>query len=318
MNSHAPFRFESFFVGGCRTLVSGRPSKPVSFTASAPPYTNNQNGHYHLNPAYVQAFLVGQAENLVLVHGGGFTGSMWESTPDARPGWLQHSVAAGFNTYVIDNVGRGRAGWSATDLDALGPPITRTEEEAWELFRLGENSGYADRVAFENQRFPTADLDNLTVHFVPRWLDHKSESAAALLALLERIGPSIVVAHSQGTECVFEAVERNADQFKALVLVEPSAVPKSCKAMIEPQIPVLLVAGDYLDCLPLWRVLAASYVDLVREIESGGGIAKRLDLNLEVGPGFSHLPMMDIGSDKVFQLIHNWLETAATCSRWRA
>ena len=46
-------------------------------------------------------------------------------------------VRAGFATYVIDNVERGRAGFCSTPGEWPGQPIQRTLQEAWTVFRFG-------------------------------------------------------------------------------------------------------------------------------------------------------------------------------------
>jgi hypothetical protein len=48
---------------------------------------------------------------LVMVHGGGYSGSCLESTPDGHEGWSSHAVRHKLATYVVDQAGRGRSGW---------------------------------------------------------------------------------------------------------------------------------------------------------------------------------------------------------------
>ena len=59
----------------------------------------------------VQAANTDEALAVVFMHGGGLSGSMWETTPDGRPGWSRLFLEAGHPVYVIDGVERGRAGW---------------------------------------------------------------------------------------------------------------------------------------------------------------------------------------------------------------
>ena len=54
---------------------------------------------------------------LVLVHGGGHTGSCWLRTADGRPGWAYRFAAAGYPVAVPDWPGHGRSG--ALDPDDL-------------------------------------------------------------------------------------------------------------------------------------------------------------------------------------------------------
>ncbi|MEC7574984.1 MAG: hypothetical protein VX973_08865, partial [Pseudomonadota bacterium] len=102
-------------MGGRRVLISGKPTEPLHFTG-ATSFENDPNGAYHIEQAYVQYFIPAERKHdlpVLLVHGGGMTGANWETTPDGRTGWLHRFLEAGFATYVIDNVERGRAGWCA-------------------------------------------------------------------------------------------------------------------------------------------------------------------------------------------------------------
>ena len=47
---------------------------------------------------------------LIMVHGGGYTGSSAESTPHGTEGWDSYAVRNNLATFVVDQVGRGRSG----------------------------------------------------------------------------------------------------------------------------------------------------------------------------------------------------------------
>src|SRR5262249_10358475 len=56
---------------------------------------------------------------IVMVHGGGQTGTNFTGTPDGREGWAQFFLRQGYAVYVVDQPGRGRAAYEAQD---YGPP----------------------------------------------------------------------------------------------------------------------------------------------------------------------------------------------------
>jgi pimeloyl-ACP methyl ester carboxylesterase len=68
-----------------------------------------------------------QRPPIVLVHGGGFTGSCYLTTPDGRPGWAYDFARQGYEVFVPDWPGVGRSAALPTDqvsgavvVDALG------------------------------------------------------------------------------------------------------------------------------------------------------------------------------------------------------
>ncbi|MEM8554982.1 MAG: hypothetical protein AAGF71_09195 [Pseudomonadota bacterium] len=151
--------FGSYTVGGRVAQVTEGDPYDVQFTRTAS-YTVDPHGHFAIEHAYVQFFVPEHrngAPPVVLVHGGGMTGSCWDTTPDGRPGWLQGLIARGYEVHVVDNVERGRAGFAPGHWD--GEPLLRSMEEAWHLFRIGPPEGFADRRAFAGQLFPVAHLE---------------------------------------------------------------------------------------------------------------------------------------------------------------
>ena len=292
--------FGSYRVGGRRVVVEGESVRRIAFTASTS-YTYDPNGSYAVESAYVQYF-VPQARKagppVILLHGGGMTGAMWETTPDGRPGWLHFLLEAGFEVHVVDNVERGRAGWMPGLWE--GQPFLRSMEEAWTLFRFGEPEDFAARRPFPRQQFPCAHLETLAHGFVPRWTTTTAPQIDALSAVLRRTGPSVLLCHSQGGEIAFQAAARDPERMVRLVSIEPSGFVDP----VEPleRVPITIAFGDYLDRAPIWRELSRKWADFARRIDGIGGTATLLDLTT-VAPGASHLPMMDRASRDYFEAL---------------
>jgi pimeloyl-ACP methyl ester carboxylesterase len=301
--------FGSYFAGGRRVSVVGQPSRAIRFSAQAA-LEHDPNGTYWVEQAYVQFFTPSGAAGrppVVLVHGGCLTGAMWETTPDGRPGWLDRFLRAGFPVHVVDGVERGRAGWCA--LPGIWPelPVARSAEEMWTLYRLGPAEGYAGRQAFGGQRHPVAALDTLLQQHVPRWFSTIPAAADALVAILERIGPAVLVSHSNGGLIAFEAAWRRPDLVAAVVSVEPSGFPDRAPDASLARVPFLFVMGDYLDATPLWRGLSAAMASLAGRLRDCGAAVTDWRLP-ELGIfGNSHMPMMDDNSDELVARVIGWL-----------
>src|SRR5205823_10616947 len=59
---------------------------------------------------------------IVMVHGGGQTGTNFTGTPDGREGWAQYFLRQGYAVYVVDQPGRGRAAYLADLYGGVTPP----------------------------------------------------------------------------------------------------------------------------------------------------------------------------------------------------
>jgi pimeloyl-ACP methyl ester carboxylesterase len=295
----------SFFAGGRRVRVEGEPLRQVRFSAQAG-IEHDPNGTFHIEQAYVQSFVPEDSRSrpaLVLLHGGCLTGAMWETTSDGRPGWLEIFLRAGFPVHVVDGVERGRAGWCS--LPGIWPeaPVVRSAEEMWSLYRLGASGS---TVPFPGQRFPVETISTLLMQHVPRWFSTIPAAAGALVAVLERVGPAVVVSHSNGGSIALEAAWRRPDLIAGLVCVEPSGFPDRPPPPLA-AVQSLIVLGDFLDATPLWQDLSKA-MDRLTELLTHAGTDVELWRLPERGVfGNSHMLMMDDNSAEIAAEIIGWL-----------
>lgn len=286
--------FGSYTAGGRVFEVTEGTPQTVQFTRTAT-YDVDPRGHFAAEHAYVQYFIP-EARNdeppIVFVHGGGLSGSCWEKTPDGRQGWLQLALDRGYECHVIDNVERGRAGFAPGLWE--GAPLLRSLEEAWVLFRFGAQADFATRTAFPKQKFPINFFDDFARTFVPRWLQTTSLQVAALCAVMERVGPAIVICHSQGGEITFDAHARVGPLMKKIIALEPSGYPINAAAL--GQTKLTLCAGDFLECDAQWTEREAAWSGLASLVEGAKYIQSK-----DIGGGNSHMLMMDGNSSALFE-----------------
>lgn len=299
----------SYTVGGRPVTVEGETARRVALSAGLE-FEYDPNGRYWIEQAYVQFFVPQQRLTdlpLVLIHGGGLTGSTWETTPDGRPGWLHEFLAAGVAVHVVDNVERGRAGFCALEGEWEGMPIVRSERESWALYRIGDASDYELRIPYPGQCFPVTCLDDLTRRTVPRWPGTVHAQRRALLALVERIGPCMLLGHSQGGGFAMELASARPDLVRATVALEPHGDFSSIGSVPLDGRPLLGVSGDFLERDALWRDLDAKAQHALDAWQRAGGSARELRLGARGLAGHSHMMMMDSGSERIAALILEWL-----------
>jgi pimeloyl-ACP methyl ester carboxylesterase len=303
----------SFTVGGRRVRVTGQPTHVVTLSADLPEYVVDPNGTYYVEHAYVQYFIPAEERHLpvVLVHGGGLTGSCWESTPDGRRGWVEHFLRDGYPVYLVDNVERGRAGWyPLPGTPHEQRPLLRSAEEAWVTFRIGAPESFDDQRPFPGCLFPVGHLDQMCRGLVPRWTATTALGVAALEALIARVGRCAVIAHSQGGGIAAHAVARDPGRVGALVLLEPHGLPVAPPAEEVAATPSLIVVGDFIEQSPLFRQLRERWRDYVESVGGAGARADYFELPAMGYPGNSHMLMMDTNSDLVSDLVRRWIDQA--------
>ena len=309
----------SFFVGGSIRSLQGLPIEQRRLAHNGQARSVDPNGDYVSGQMYVQAYLQARPTRrvpLLLWHGGGMTGANWETTPDGRPGWLAFFLRAGFDVYVSDAVERGRSGWSRWPEIYADAPLHRTLDEGWDMFRIGPCDGYAStavaRRALAGQQFPVDGFDTFAAQWVPRWANHEAMTLAAYDALLQQVGPCIVLGHSQGGGFALEAVRRRPQQVAAVVAVEPSGAPQTSPVEDMAALPPhLYVWGDHIAGHPVWLRYRANVDAHAAALKAAGARADVCDLPREGICGNSHFPMMDRNSDAVATRVLRWLDAIA-------
>src|SRR5437016_9098290 len=167
---------------------------------------------------------------IVMIHGGSQSGTNFTGTPDGREGWAQYFVRRGYAVYVVDGVGRGRsANWS----DVHGPVSKANMERltqrfvAPERFKLWPQAhlhmqwpGEGKPGDFAFEQFYFSQMPSIV-----NYTKQQEINPPALIALLEKIGPSILVTHSQSGAFAWPVVDRRPDLVRANIAVEPNGPP---------------------------------------------------------------------------------------------
>lgn len=175
------------------------------------------------------------ATPLVFIPGAGQTVTNFLSTPDGRPGWAQVFVDAGWTVYLMDQPGRGASGYEAS----YGAVKRQTPEFLQKRFTATQDFAPAPG---QPQGWPQAKLhsgfpgtgkpgDPIFDQFYATQVESADGGVSAKLvadagaALLDKIGPAIVVTHSQSGAFGWAIGEARPALTKAIVAVEPSGPP---------------------------------------------------------------------------------------------
>jgi len=306
----------SYFVGGENKTISGAGVHNVSYSLSGVSRPYSTDGDYEYGQMYVQVYEQAQASSeapLLMWHGGGMTGTVWESTAHGEPGWLSHFLKEGYSVYLSDAVERGRSGFDPTAVKN-GTPLFRSKQEAWELFRIGAKEGYntlpEKRVAFSGSQFPADSFDLYCRGFVPRFEGNRGQVVATYKQMLKELPGSIVLAHSQGGGFALQVVSETPHPVKAVVTVEPSGAPElSDDVDFETlgKIPHLIVWGDHFEEHKIWLSYRASVDRYVDKVRNKGGQVDVISLPSMGIHGNTHCPMSDMNSGQVADVIAAWL-----------
>ena len=167
---------------------------------------------------------------IVIIPGAAQTATNFTGTPDGREGWAQYFVRRGYAVYVVDGVGRGRsAHWS----DVHGPVSKANMERLTQRFVAPERyklwpqahlhtqwpgEGKPGDFAFE--QFYFSQMPSIV-----NYTKQQEINPPAIIALLEKIGPSILVTHSQSGAFAWPVVDQRPDLVRANIAVEPNGPP---------------------------------------------------------------------------------------------
>ena len=250
---------------------------------------------------------------LLLCHGGGMTGAVWESTPDGRPGWQTAFLRDGWDVVILDSVERGRASWAP--YPALPAPFFRTAQETWEVFRFGPAGCWhreaAQRRHHPNLRFPLQAFDTFMKQAVPRWAGNEALIQSGYDALLQRLGECCLIAHSQGGLFAMKAAMAAPQRVRAVVLLEPTDAPDAATADAAclQRVPHLFLWGDYMQHSELWSRCHQHVRRWYDALRQAGVQADWKELPALGIDGNSHVMMADSNSDHIAAIVCSWLST---------
>ena len=170
---------------------------------------------------------------LVLIHGAAQTATNWMGTPDGRKGWAEYFVEQGYIVYMIDQPMRGRSAWHP------GDGATRMFTAQQEAFQFtanavkgtwpqakkhtqwpgdGPNKGQKGDPIFD--AFYATQVETVTnVEETQR----RNRDAGA--ALLDKIGPAVVLTHSQSGTYGWLIADARPQLVKGVIAIEPSGPP---------------------------------------------------------------------------------------------
>jgi len=171
---------------------------------------------------------------LVMVHGGGGQGLDFLGTPDGREGWAHWFVRRGHAVYVVDRPGLGRAPFHPDILGEMAAPLSAALLEE----RFTRPREFPER--YPQARLHTqwpgrgtlgdACFDQFYCETGPSQADlgqaHRDTRQAAA-ALLDAIGPSILLTHSAGGPTGWLAADERPGLVKSIIAVEPAGPPFS-------------------------------------------------------------------------------------------
>ncbi len=295
----------TFYVGGSlefRTPNSStNPSDPRSLPGDIAVHQMYVEYQIPLNMKYKYP--------IVFMHGGGHTGQHFRTTPDGREGWFTSFTRRGFAVYAVDGPNRGRAGWDPTHRFrvslALEPYTTLeaanmySEQSAWTAFRWGPSFG----TPYANTQFPLAYVNEYLKEIQPAYRDAPQNGyiQADLVALIDKIGPCILLGWSTGTGNVMVAASQRLSSVKGVIGIEgfPGATGNRPPDNLAAQIPFLGLVGDNTSPAA-GQAYTATLVGL-------GGDATTIWLP-DIGLfGNGHTMALELNNEQIADIIEQWI-----------
>jgi pimeloyl-ACP methyl ester carboxylesterase len=167
---------------------------------------------------------------IIMVHGGTMSGTNFTGTPDGREGWAQYFVRQGYAVYVVDQPGRGRSGFLAA---ATGPMRNSERGNSASRFVAQEKFKLWPQAALHTQWPGNGEADDLAtlqlaMGQLPAIEDFAKQQPLVrdgLIALVDKIGPSILLVHSQAGAFGWPVADARPDLVKAILAIEPNGPP---------------------------------------------------------------------------------------------
>ncbi len=187
------------------------------------------DAHHMKDQMFVEAYFPKEQLHpwpVVMFHGAGQTNMNWLMTPDGRMGWADYFVSKGFAVYLCEQPSRGRSAYHPED---NGPRKYHTLES---LQRFTSNNGKWPQSALHTQ-WPGSGAPDFAdetdrqfyaaqVEFLQKDADIQRLVKKCAIKLLEKIGPAILLTHSQAGPFGWILADAVPELVKGVVALEPS------------------------------------------------------------------------------------------------
>ena len=321
------------FTAGGTVVTSPGTFDPIADGAFNPADQATAGQTLHGDHATVFYQIPAEARPLPLLfwHGYGQSMRTWQTTPDGREGFQTLFLRQGFPVYLLDQPRRGLSGRSTQPTSIAAA----TDDQLWfGIFRLGEGTEFYPDVQFS--RDPAA-LDRFYRQITPDTgpLDI-DVNVAAVSAVLDTIGPAVLVTHSHSGGQGWLTALKN-DNIRGIAAYEPGSnfvfpegevpdpidyvggtlrargVPLDTFARLT-EIPIVIYYGDYIPDAPVaspgqeqWRAAVAMARRWMETVNAHGGDVTLVRLPGVGLRGNTHFPMSDLNNREVARLLRDWL-----------
>jgi pimeloyl-ACP methyl ester carboxylesterase len=177
---------------------------------------------------------VTQKYPIVFFHGLSQTATNWMGTPDGRAGWADYFLKQGYEVYLVDQPARGRSAWHPSVNGPLRILPASDVERRFTAPEIGGNWPQAKKHTQwpgsgprKGQRGdPIFDAFYATqVESLASNVETQTLLQAAGSALLDKIGPAILVTHSQAGPFGWLLADSRPKDVKGVLAIEPAGPP---------------------------------------------------------------------------------------------
>ena len=236
----APLAVALLLAGGAAATMTAQPANPEPLSIARQGYLfaggkySTVGGRQVMSGQLYAEFQIPARQThpwpIVMIHGGAQSGTNFTGTPDGREGWAQFFLRRGYAVYVVDQPGRGRAAYQA---DVYGPATPLVLETTQRQFAAPERYKPWPQAHLHTQwpgpavpgdmvfdQFYASQMPSIQDFTLQQQLNRE-----AIVALLEKIGPSILLTHSQSGAFGWPVADSRPGLVKAILAVEPNGPP---------------------------------------------------------------------------------------------
>jgi pimeloyl-ACP methyl ester carboxylesterase len=296
-------------------LIGWGLSLVLALTPFAGAWAADESGSFYINEAlvhYLRPENGRQGVSVVMIPGLNLSSYIYLTTPDGRPGWAQEFADDGYDVYVINDpdfdFSRGFSVAPFTNVPTAGaPPADPSatqgwQQDIWRRWGFGSSEGNP----YPDTRFPTAYFGAFALNY-PYLRSVGASYPDAIIALLDQIGPSLLMAHSAGGPQAVSAAKARPNLVPALILIEPTSPPDTNDFPALSGMSLIGVYGDYIDSRNQGNRKIATEAAAALHVQNGGR-GEVISLPEELGIfGNTHLMMQDDNNAFIADLILDWL-----------